>query len=285
MELKLRRSSATDIVVWPEPAYVERMTGRSDYVERNREAWSRWAARSAAKGAESWRADQLRWGMWMSAESELGLLTQLAPGSDIVELGCGSGALCGWFMRSGFRPVGIDFAPLQLAAAERLQREHGLPFWLVQASAENVPFDRESFDVAVSEYGASLWSDPRRWLPEAHRLLRSNGVLIFFTTGAMMTACTPEDGGRPGRTLVRDYFASYRTEFGADNGVEFHPTHSEWIRQLRACGFSVEGLIEVRPPTGAEPRYDVVGIEWAQHWPSEEIWIARKTEQSLTEGD
>ena len=285
MQLNLKRSTSPDIVVRSEPTAVDRTTGRSDYLERNRDAWSRWAARSAAKGAEGWRTDQLRWGMWMSAESELGLLTQLAPGADIVELGCGSGALCGWFMRAGFRPVGIDFAPLQLAAAERLQQEHSLPFWLVQANAESVPFDRDSFDLAVSEYGASLWSDPRRWLPEAHRLLKPDGMLIFFTTGAMMTACTPEDGDQPGRTLMRDYFECYRTEFGADNGVEFHPTHSEWIRQLRACGFSLEGLIEVRPPTGAKPRYDVVDIEWARRWPSEEIWIARKTRPPLTEVD
>ena len=93
---------------------------------------------------------------------------------------------------------------------------------------------------------------------------------------------TRSDGDQPGRTLVRDYFESYRTEFGVDNGVEFHPTHSEWIRQLRACGFSLEGLFEVRPPTGAKARYDVVDIEWARRWPSEEIWIARKTRPSLT---
>lgn len=172
--------------------------------------------------------------MWRSAESELGLLAGLEAGADIVELGCGSGALCGWFMRAGFRPVGIDFSPVQLAAAERLQQENGLPFWLVQANVENVPFDLESFDLAVSEYGASLWCEPRHWLPEAHRILRPGGRPIFFTAGAMMMACTPESGGRPVHALVRDSFASCRTDFGAE-GVEFHPTHSEWIRLLKTC--------------------------------------------------
>jgi hypothetical protein len=30
-------------------------------------------------------------------------------------------------------------------------------------------------DLAVSEYGASIWCDPHRWIPEAHRLLRPGG--------------------------------------------------------------------------------------------------------------
>jgi hypothetical protein len=38
----------------------------------------------------------------------------------------------------------------------------------------------------------------------------------------------------------------------------------------------VENLIEVRPPEGATPRFDFVSVEWAQRWPSEEIWVARK---------
>jgi ubiquinone/menaquinone biosynthesis C-methylase UbiE len=33
----------------------------------------------------------------------------------------------------------------------------------------------ESFDLVVSEYGASVWLDPDRWVAEAARLLRPGG--------------------------------------------------------------------------------------------------------------
>ena len=40
----------------------------------------------------------------------------------------------------------------------------------------DVPLPDASFDLAVSEYGASLWADPYKWIPEAARLLRPGGV-------------------------------------------------------------------------------------------------------------
>ena len=37
-----------------------------------------------------------------------------------------------------------------------------------------------SFDLAISEYGAAIWADPYKWIPEAARLLRPGGQLIFL---------------------------------------------------------------------------------------------------------
>ena len=141
---------------------------------------------------------------------------------------------------------------------------------------ETLLYDRGSFDLALSEYGASLWSDPRLWLPEAYRVLRPGGRLVFFTNGALLMTCTPADGGPPLDALARDYFSPSRVEFPGGS-VEFHLTHGHWIRSLRMCGFEVESLIEVRPPPDAQARYGFVSLDWARRWPSEEIWIARKS--------
>jgi hypothetical protein len=50
------------------------------------------------------------------------------------------------------------------------------------------------------------------------------------------------------------------------------------IDLLRANGFELERLIEMYAPTGAETHtyYKWVTAEWAQQWPAEEIWTARK---------
>ena len=89
--------------------------------------------------------------------------------------------------------------PAQLATARRCQAEFGLEFPLVEASAEDVPLPSESFDLAVSEYGASIWCDPHLWIPEAHRLLRPDGRLWFCATARSRSSArrTTREADRP----------------------------------------------------------------------------------------
>ena len=69
----------------------------------------------------------------------------------------------------------------QLRTARALQDEHDLHFPLIHGNAESVPLPDASFDLVVSEYGASIWADPYRWIPEASRLLRPGGLLVEVT--------------------------------------------------------------------------------------------------------
>ena len=195
----------------------------------------------------------------------------------MIELGCGTASVSGWLARMGYHPVGVDIARAQLDTAAALVSEFGLRFPLVHSNAESLLYDTDSFDCAISEYGACLWCAPERWLPEAHRVLRPGGKLVFITNSALLIAATPPDGGPAGDRLVRDYFASSSIEFPGDNTVEFHPTHGEWVDHLRAAGFVLERLIETRPPPRTTPHFGFATAQWAGRWPSEEIWIARKT--------
>jgi SAM-dependent methyltransferase len=56
----------------------------------------------------------------------------------------------------------------------------GTTFPLWHGNAGTVPAADGSFDLAISECGASIWCDPYRWIPEAARLLRPGGQLIFL---------------------------------------------------------------------------------------------------------
>jgi SAM-dependent methyltransferase len=274
-------SEHEEVVAGPRPGRLERVAPSSpstepEYIARNREVWERWAARSGAAARQAWEDEELRWGLWSIPEAELRLLHDVPERADVVELGSGAAAISAALARDGHRPVAVDFSPTQLRTADYLQVAFGVAFPLIEANAENVPFDEASFDVAISEYGVSLWCHPRRWLPEARRLLRAGGYLIFFTSGALLMACTPADGGEATDHLVREYFGRYRVEFPGDAGVEFHLTHGHWVRLLRSTGFVLENLIEVRPPRDARARFGFVSTEWARRWPSEEIWVARK---------
>lgn len=247
-----------------------------DYVTRNRATWERWAPYYAAAGRRAWSEEEPRWGMWGVLESELGLLKHCEAGMNVADLGSGTGFVCAWLARAGMHPVGIDISQRQLESARAFQREFGVSFRLELANAEAVPYESASFDVAISEYGASVWCDPYRWIPEAARLVRPGGLLIFIVTGAMLMACTPPSGGAAGERLQRPYFGMHRFEFETDDVVEFHLGHGDWFRVLRENGFAVEDLIEVRPGPHTPPRYNFVSTAWARNWPSEEIWTARR---------
>ncbi len=111
-----------------------------------------------------------------------------------------------------------------------MQAEFGLDFPLIEASAEDVPLPDESFDLAISEYGASIWADPYRWIPEAARLLRPGGHLVFLVNGTIMILCSADEELPPDRKLLRPYFGMHRFEWDGTGGIEFHLGYGDWIR-------------------------------------------------------
>jgi SAM-dependent methyltransferase len=237
----------------------------------NQAEWEKAAPEYEESGRRGWAGEEPNWGIWSVPESELRALPDVA-GKDVIELGCGTAYWSAWLARMGARPVGIDITDAQLANARKFMAEYGPEFPLVQASAEDVPLPDASFDVALSEYGASIWCDPYLWIPEAARLLRPGGELIFLCSGVL--AVLTDDRPRE-RELVRDYFGMHRFEW--PDGIDFHLGYGDWIRLLRASGFELEDLIELQAAAeGPETRYDWVTREGAHRWPSEEIWKARK---------
>jgi SAM-dependent methyltransferase len=250
-----------------------------DYVLRNRTQWDEWAAEYAEPARRDWSGEP-NWGIFHVSEAELRLLPDELDGLDVIELGCGTAYVSAWLARRGGRPVGIDNSQAQLQTARRMQTEFGLEFPLLHGNAESVPRPDASFDLAISEYGASIWCDPYKWIPEAARLLRPGGWLIFLINSVFMMLTVPDaEGGVAGDRLLRPYFGMHRMEWSEDDGIDFHVPHGVMIDLLRQSGFAVERLVEIRPPEGStiDPRFQFVTLEWARQWPCEEVWIARKT--------
>ncbi len=252
----------------------------SEHARRNREQWTRWASDYAHWAPQAWAREEFTWGVWGVPEAELRVLPESLAGLDVVELGCGTAYVSAWLARHGARPVGVDVTPAQLETARAMQARFGLEFPLLEASAEAVPLADASFDLAVSEYGASIWADPYGWVPEAARLLRPGGELVFLVNGTLAMLCASEDEEAvpPGADLLRPYFGMHRFEWPDDDSVEFHLGYGDWIRLLTRSGFEVLDLVEVQAPEAGEP-HRFPGLPergWARRWPSEEIWKARK---------
>jgi SAM-dependent methyltransferase len=200
-------------------------------------------------------------------------------GAAVVELGCGSGYVSAWLARRGAQPVGVDISARQLAVARRMQEEFGLRFPLVQGDAERVPLSDGCADLVISEYGASVWCDPYRWIPEAARLLRPGGRLVFMGQSTLARMCLPEQGPVTDR-LVRDLFGLHRVVLRGTSGARyrlFALPHGEWIRVITRCGLVVENLIEVQvPPGAANNDFPEFPDDWVRRWPAEEVWSARR---------
>jgi SAM-dependent methyltransferase len=249
-----------------------------DYVAVNRNAWTDANAQYTDRQAEgAWAQEEITWGKWSIPERDLRVLPDLA-GKEIVELGCGTAYFGAWLKRAGARRVvGVDVTPAQLETARRLNEQHGLGLELVEANAEETGLPAASFDLAFSEYGASIWCDPAKWIPEAARLLRPQGELVFLRGSTLQMLCSPETGpvveqlARPQRSL-------YKLEwFDDDPGVEFHPPTSVMHGIVRESGFELLDFRELYAPEDAVDHeyYDTVPAEWAKRWPDEEIWRLR----------
>ena len=251
----------------------------TDYLRINRDAWTRTnASYTDAQAQSAWAKSEITWGVWDTPERDVNILPEVA-GKDVIELGCGTAYVAAWLKRRGARRVvGVDITPAQLETARRLNAASGLDLELIEANAEATALPDASFDLAISEYGASIWCDPYKWIPEAARLLRPAGELVFLRNSTLALLCMPESGKVQER-LQRPQRAMHRLQWnGDDPGVEFHLGHGELVRLLRRTGFEILDLVEIFASANAidHEYYSYVPADWARNWPSEELWRARK---------
>ena len=212
---------------------------RADEIALNRALWAVVNERFTDAAADAmWALPEPVWGLFAVPERDLGVLGDVR-GLDVAELACGTAYVSAWLTRAGARSVAVDLSAEQLATARRLQRSVGPRFPLLQGDGERVPLASGGFDLVVSEHGAAAWCDPERWLPEAARLLRPGGRLVFLTNSHLSALCVPAEEGIAEERLLRGQREAYRVSWPG-GGVEFHPSHGDWVRLLRAAGFVVE---------------------------------------------
>ncbi len=96
-------------------------------------------------------------------------------GSRLLDVACGTGIATAMAAARGNCTIGVDFSAGMIAEATRLHPE--LAFR--EADAEALPFDDESFDAVVINFGVHHFPFPRRALSEAHRVLRAGGRVGF----------------------------------------------------------------------------------------------------------
>ena len=98
----------------------------------------------------------------------------------VLEIGAGTGANLGLYDGTIDGLVVTDPAAPMLKRLQKAVHEHAPLAQVLQAPAEDLPFDDDSFDTVVSTLVLCGVDDQVRALREAHRVLRPGGQLLFI---------------------------------------------------------------------------------------------------------
>jgi len=103
----------------------------------------------------------------------------LLPPVEVIDLGCGDGAITSEISRFASRVVGIDSNPRALVAArKRAEREHLEGIEFQEGRIESLPYEEESFDLAIFSQSLHHVAEADACIKEAVRVLRPGGRLI-----------------------------------------------------------------------------------------------------------
>jgi SAM-dependent methyltransferase len=96
-------------------------------------------------------------------------------GSRVLDVATGAGHAAGAALQRGAEVVGADFSAVQVRLARRRYAEAVFH----ECDAGDLPFDDETFDAVVSNYGVLHFPDAQAFFREAFRVLRRGGRLAF----------------------------------------------------------------------------------------------------------
>src|SRR5579875_3486177 len=119
----------------------------------------------------------LRSHQWRTAENSAAyLLPHLAPGTSVLDVGCGPGTITVDLARlvAPAPVVGLDRSAEALAAAASLD-DHGVAF--VAGELTGLPFDDDTFDVVHAHQVLQHVEDPVAALAEMARVCRPDGLV------------------------------------------------------------------------------------------------------------
>jgi trans-aconitate methyltransferase len=158
------------------------------------------------------------------------------PGEQILDLGCGDGALTEQLAATGAIVLGVDASPTMLAAARqrKLHVEHH--------DATALPYNQR-FD-AVFSNAALHWitgiSGQQATLAGIYRSLRPSGRFVA------------ELGGHGNIAAIRTALQATLAPFGInaeDTAASFYPAPTVYRRLLEAAGFTIQSIDLIPRPT------------------------------------
>ncbi|WP_394617393.1 class I SAM-dependent methyltransferase [Lentzea sp. JNUCC 0626] len=194
-------------------------------------AWERFATRATprratnAAGATTW----LNWTPYPDHGPDETILGDVR-GKRVLELGSGSGANLAHLATLGARCTGVDIAPSRTTTAElRWGRGSDLEF-VTQEAADYLRESADHFDIVISIFGATWFTDPTMLLPLICRRLAPNGLLIFSHNDEQSAADEPQHAIK-----------------------KWNLSGQRWVDSLHDAGFATAAFEIVPPPQADLP--------------------------------
>src|SRR5829696_3127596 len=99
---------------------------------------------------------------------------------ETIEVGIGSGLNIPFYSPAVTRAVGVDLSQEMLRYAHERAAQLGIPFALVQADAEALPFPDAAFDTVAISLALCTIPNPGKALLELSRVCRPGGRLVML---------------------------------------------------------------------------------------------------------
>ena len=158
---------------------------------------------------------------------------EVSSGMSVLDVACGPGYVSAAAKQLGAVSTGIDFSQKMIGTAK--QTFPGISFH--HGDAQNLPFEKDSFDRVLINFGLLHVSQPEKACAEACRVLKSGGRLGFTVwTG-------PEKS--PGAKIVNDAIEAHAD---MDVGLPEGPPHylygerDECRKVLEEAGFDGDSM-------------------------------------------
>ena len=190
-------------------------------------------------------------------DRSLGIVERLVVGSfrraygallegETLEVGVGSGLNIPFYSAAVTRAVGVDLSREMLRHAQERASSLGIPFALIQADAEALPFPDSAFDTVAISLALCTIPDPGKALRELGRVCRREGRIVMLehvrSTGrpvaALQRALSPLNERAIGCHLDRATF-----DLARSLGFSVDTTRTRLFDSVQ--------LVVARPPSGA----------------------------------
>jgi SAM-dependent methyltransferase len=105
----------------------------------------------------------------------------IKSGMRVLDVACGTGVVAVTAARAGARVSGLDLTPELLEVARSNATLAGVDIDWHQGDVEQLPFEADTFDVVVSQFGHMFAPRPDVAISEMLRVLKRGGTIAFST--------------------------------------------------------------------------------------------------------